>query len=744
MWWRNLEISKKLLLGFGLIVFLFVIIVFVTYSYMSDIEGSSIMLTDEVSPELRLLSSYNKQVSEVFLAMSTVERCESPEAIEFYRKQVEKALSIRNKIAAINKKSPELLGPDYIISKVIPFEEQYNELSERTLALISKKQDLLSGFTKKEQEISESAATLHNNFYKRLQRTYVEANLANAKTMSDELEMCSKLLEGIMLTRRNTWHAITLANASSNIDDMRLLPVRVRDMQILVVKMKPLLSKFPEEGKELEKLISDLNIYEKYVSELANTCVELHKVHSARIPVLDSFNAECNAAHDVLINRVQIVSNSNIENLHKAISAMIVLAFCCVILAVLISLSISGNISKPLKKIVNYARQIGDGNLTIKKADFDYEGKDEMGNMVTALADMVDSQSAMMTQIVTIAKNLAKGANNLATISQETNASMEEVKASISQAKDLSESNGVALEESNAGVEEMSAGADTVAHSATESAAFIAQTTEASNNALETMRNVIEVMYDVDKNSKASELKIQQLVSSVENVSSFVSVITGIADQTNLLALNAAIEAARAGEVGRGFAVVAEEVRKLAEESARAAQNVNGIIQELQTGAQESIKATTDASYLLASTLQHAEEALSELNDALGQIKKASDSIQSIAAIAEEQAVSSKEVAQAIDNAAKSSISIAETISNIHFASDETAKASEGVAIHAESMASFSDMLSDLLSNLKLNEHTINEDIPDNSISSSSIGKITHETDVPRYGLPGHRDTMPS
>ncbi|MCL1909398.1 MAG: methyl-accepting chemotaxis protein, partial [Kiritimatiellaeota bacterium] len=150
-------------------------------------------------------------------------------------------------------------------------------------------------------------------------------------------------------------------------------------------------------------------------------------------------------------------------------------------------------------------------------------------------------------------------------------------------------------EQSNAGIEEMSSGADTVATSATDSAAFIAQTTDASNKAIKTVHDVIDGMRNVDKNAKQSEAKTRQLVSSVENVSSFVSVITGIADQTNLLALNAAIEAARAGEVGRGFAVVAEEVRKLAEESAHAAQNVNDIIQELQTGAQESIEATTEA-----------------------------------------------------------------------------------------------------------------------------------------------------
>jgi methyl-accepting chemotaxis protein len=266
----------------------------------------------------------------------------------------------------------------------------------------------------------------------------------------------------------------------------------------------------------------------------------------------------------------------------------------------------------------------------------------------------------------------------------------------------LSESNGAALEECNAGVEEMSAGADTVAQSATDGAAFISETTDVSNKAIQTVNNVIEGMHGVDDNAKESEKKTRQLVASVENVSSFVSVITGIADQTNLLALNAAIEAARAGEVGRGFAVVAEEVRKLAEESARAAQNVNGIIMELQNHAQESIKATTEAGHRLAETLAQAEQAQTELNGALKEMNKANDSIQNIAAVAEEQAASSKEVATAIDGATQSTMEMVEALSNIRRATDETAQAAQGVAKQSQAMSDHSQTLIDVLSRFTL------------------------------------------
>jgi methyl-accepting chemotaxis protein len=315
---------------------------------------------------------------------------------------------------------------------------------------------------------------------------------------------------------------------------------------------------------------------------------------------------------------------------------------------------------------------------------------------------MVSSQESSMRDVVEVAENLVDGAQKLSGISEESKASMEEIKMSIDQVASLSESNGAALEECNAGVEEMSAGADTVARSATDSAAFISQTTEGSNKAAGMVNNTTKGMRGVAANSKDSEIKIRQLVDSVQNVSGFVSVITGIADQTNLLALNAAIEAARAGEVGRGFAVVAEEVRKLAEESAKAAQNVNGIIVELQNGAQGSIKATVEAGKVLSETLVQAEQAQNELDGAINEINKANDSIQSIAAVAEEQAASSREVASGIDRATKSTMEMVDTVSSIRGAVDNTTQSAQNVAEQAEAITQYSERLSSVLKRFKL------------------------------------------
>jgi len=703
--WRNIKISGKLLLGFGLILCIFIVSILAVRQYVKIVEDGSHTLDERVAPALELVTVFNDDIYKLLLAMRSVQYTESPEAIAGYREQLDKVLKTESEIAEMNGKYPELLAPSHVVNAVMPVGMQFVDLVDRTILQIEKKKTLMEAFRRDGVYLSNTAADMINTIDAELKRSIrdmrIETDKGRIILSENALYIISGILENIMALRRDAWQAIAVIQAGGGVDGMKNINVSIGE---LIKKAEELQTFYDsrEDREVFENLMSAFVTYDSAMSEFMRACVELDQLHRDREPLQASLNFETGAAIQMAVGRVKSLSQTNIESVGSVLTVMFVSTVLCVVLSILIGLFIARSISRPLNTIVDLAKRAGDGDLTIKKEDFSYEGKDEMGRMVAALSDMVEAQNSTMSHIVQISRDLADGAGDLSAISQETNASMEEIKASIVQVSELSESNGSALEESNASVSEMSSGADTVASSATDSAAFIAQTTDASNAAIQTVHSVIDGMRDVDKNAKESEVKIRQLVTSVENVSGFVSVITGIADQTNLLALNAAIEAARAGEVGRGFAVVAEEVRKLAEESARAAQSVNDIISELQNGAQESIDATTEAGRLLVKTLDQAENALEELNGALDQMNNANESIQNIAAVAEEQAASSKEIAQAIDNVTKASLEMVGVVSNIQRASDETTHGTEGVAVQAEAMTTHAQTLSELLSMFRL------------------------------------------
>ncbi len=320
-----------------------------------------------------------------------------------------------------------------------------------------------------------------------------------------------------------------------------------------------------------------------------------------------------------------IIAEIDLAEVEEPIQALIMTIFAwavgIAVIVVLIALFIAGAITSPLVKGVNFARLVSEGDLT---ANIDVNQKDELGQLATAMRNMVSRLSGVVGEVRTASDNVAAGSNELSSASQGLSQGSTEQAASI--------------EETSSAMEEM--------------ASNIQQNTD---NAQTTEQISQKAATDAAESGKA----VNQAVTAMKEIAEKISIIEEIARQTNLLALNAAIEAARAGEHGKGFAVVAAEVRKLAERSQTAAGEIGG---------------------LSASSVSVAEQAGGMLAKLVPDIQKTAELVQEIAASSREQNSGADQINKAIQQ-------LDQVIQQNAGASEEMAATAEELSSQADMLA---------------------------------------------------------
>jgi methyl-accepting chemotaxis protein len=372
-----------------------------------------------------------------------------------------------------------------------------------------------------------------------------------------------------------------------------------------------------------------------------------------------------------------------------AVSAMrravyIGIAAVLVITSVLIIL-FSRSLARPLRAVAERALYVAEsGDLTVSV---------DARTSITEIKAVAEGLNRLIGGTADTVRNILENASSVLSRAEDMSAASEQSSASVQEAVTLAANvaknthdTASAIEEANAGVEEVAGASQAGAKAAAESgeqAAEISSAAEEGGKALDEMSGLIEKVSDAgDQVSEA----VGELAKSVAGITGFVNTITQIADQTNLLALNAAIEAARAGEAGRGFAVVAEEVRKLAEESNRAATQVGKVIGEISGKTDKALSDQKGSAEQIGLLVVRARDAKAVIDGVIERVGAITENVQSIAATMEEQSASAQEMTAGMDHVARSGAEISEQVESINRAMEEQARVAESIARAAEEL----------------------------------------------------------
>ena len=363
----------------------------------------------------------------------------------------------------------------------------------------------------------------------------------------------------------------------------------------------------------------------------------------------------------VIADRSEMMS----ELLSDLNSSIVISTFIFLIIGIVLAILISRSISKPINELVNMSECLATGDFTHEMQEKQKNRSDELGTLARSLYKMVYNMKDMISKVNNNANHVNEASyellgevNKVTTLTNTIASAMIEVEnGSVTQSK-MADEGARAMEQMALGIQQVAEISGTVSQ-------HTQQIEQQIHNGHRAINESIQQMSAIQEGTSLELEVIHKLEDESKEIGLISKMITDISDQTNLLALNASIEAARAGDAGKGFAVVAGEVRKLSEQTADSAAQINALIEKVQGYTAQAVEAAESGEENVQRGLSTIHSVQSRFEEIVSAVEKITHEIEQLSASAQEMSANTEEVAASMEEMSATASSSAEHVQEV-------------------------------------------------------------------------------